>query len=104
MPLTDAKPSTAPSASKSLPLPAGTAVSTLSPGALRSTAALSLEKNVGRSSPASAATVRTCGSAAGNSAGLPWSNSLPDAATGTMPARTARWIASASVVQRCVEP
>jgi hypothetical protein len=74
------------------------------PGALRSTAALSLEKNVGRSSAASAATVSTCGSVAGNSGGLPWSNSLPEAATGTIPARTARWMASDSVTHDWAEP
>ena len=75
-----------------------------SPGALRSTATLSLEKNVGWSSSASAATVSTCGRLAGNSRGLSSWNSLPEAATGTMPARTARWMASDSAVHSCVEP
>ena len=82
----------------------GTAVTTPSPGALRSTAALPLEKNVASSVAASAATVTTCGRLAGNSSGFPWSNSLPDAATGTTPALTARWIASASAVQRLLDP
>jgi hypothetical protein len=64
-----------------------------SPGALRSTAALALE-NVDRpSSRSTAATVSTCGSDAGNSGGLPAPNSLPAAATGITPRRTARWIA-----------
>ena len=68
-----------------------------SPGALRSTAALSLEKPVGLSSGPTAATVITCGRLAGNSSGLPSWNSLPAAATGTAPALTARRICRSSV-------
>ena len=74
------------------------------PGAARSTAALSLEKNAGLSSGPIAPTVSTCGRLAGYSSGLPCSNSLPDAATGTAPALTARWICCSSRVQRDGEP
>ena len=104
MPLTNVKPSTTPSESKSGPGRAGTAVRMSRPGALRSTAEFSLEKKVGRSSAASAATVSTCGRVAGNSSGLPLSKSLPEAATGTMPARITRWMASVSVTHSCREP
>jgi hypothetical protein len=75
-----------------------------SPGALRSTAAFWLEKNVAASSEPTAATVSTCGRLAGNSAGLPWPNSLPAAATGTIPRATARWIASYSDRHAALEP
>ena len=53
MPASDAKPSATPSGSNA----AGTAVRTSMPGALRSTAPLSFEKPVGRSSGPIAATV-----------------------------------------------
>ena len=55
------------------------------PGAEMSTAAEALEKNAGLRSVSTAATVRTCGSDAGYSSGLPASNSLPAAATSVMP-------------------
>ena len=58
-----------------------------SPGALRSTAALAFEKDELSRSALTAATVSTCGSEAGNSSGLPAANSLPAAATGTIPRR-----------------
>ena len=51
------------------------------PGADRSTAAFALEKNGALKSDPIAATVRTCGSDAGNSSGLPSASSLPAAAT-----------------------
>ncbi len=66
-----------------------------SPGAERSIAALAFEKNELRKPGAgpTAATVTTCGSEAGNSGGLPSANSLPAAATGTIPLATAAWMA-----------
>ena len=76
----------------------GTAVMICSPGAERSIAALALEKNELRNAGGAptAATVRTCGSEAGNSSGLPRPNSLPAAATGTIPRATATWMATYS--------
>jgi hypothetical protein len=67
------------------------------PGALRSTAPLSLEKPVGLPSGSIAATVITCARLAGNSSGLPDWKSLPEAATGTAPALTARRTSCSSV-------
>ncbi len=75
-----------------------------SPGALRSTARLALEKALLRSSASTAATVSTCGSDAGNSGGLPAANSLPAAATGTTPPLTARWSAAYSARHSVCEP
>jgi hypothetical protein len=95
-----AKPSGLPSGSNA----AGTPASTSSPGALRSTAAFWFEKYVGSSAGPVAATVSTCGRLAGNSAGLPASNSFPAAATGTIPRPTARWIASYSTRHEVLEP
>ena len=60
------------------------------PGALRSTASLALEKSALLSSCVVAATVTTCGIDAGNSSGLPCVNSLPAAATGMIPLATAK--------------
>ena len=52
-----------------------------SPGALRSTAGLALENDDESRLALTAAIVSTWGSEAGNSSGLPWSNSVPAAAT-----------------------
>src|SRR3954452_11888697 len=90
VPDTSAKPSGLPSGSKAV----GTPARTSSPGALRSTAELWLEKYVARSSAPVAATVSTWGRLAGDSGGLPSPNSFPAAATGTTPLAMARWIAS----------
>ena len=68
----------------------------LSPGADRSIAALAFEKYEDWRSGPTAATVRTCGSEAGNSSGLPSANSFPAAATGTIPRATANWSATYS--------
>ena len=68
----------------------GTAVRMSTPGALRSIASLEFEKSALLSSRVVAATVTTCGSEAGNSSGLPSSNSLPAAATGMIPLATAK--------------
>ena len=102
VPLTAAKPT--PLAAPSSSWAAGTPVRIPMPGAVRSTAALSLENAVARSSGPIAPTVTTCGRLAGNSGGLPWLNSLPDAATGIAPALTARWICCSSAVQRVGDP
>ena len=75
-----------------------------SPGAVRSIAALVFEKNELWRSGSTAATVSTCGSEAGNSSGLPSANSLPAAATGTIPRATANWSATYSGRQRPREP
>ena len=75
-----------------------------SPGALRSTAGLEFEKELAFRRALTAAMVSTCGSEAGNSSGLPASNSLPAAATGTIPRWTASWIALYSARQRLWEP
>ena len=74
------------------------------PGAARSTAAEALEKNGGLRSGPTAATVRTCGSEAGNSSGLPSLSSLPAAATSVMPFAVARWSCTYSAKQGAVEP
>jgi hypothetical protein len=74
----------------------GTAVMMFSPGADRSTAAFVFEKYELDRSQATAATVITCGSEAGNSSGLSSANSLPAAATGTIPRATANWSATYS--------
>ena len=60
------------------------------PGADRSIALLAFENCALLSSGVVAATVTTCGSEAGNSSGLPLSNSLPAAATGMIPLATAK--------------
>jgi hypothetical protein len=65
---------------------------------------LALENDEESRRALTAATVSTCGSDAGNSSGLPASNSLPAAATGTMPRRTASWIAVYSARQMLCEP
>ena len=75
-----------------------------SPGALRSTAGLEFENDEASSRALTAAIVSTCGSEAGNSSGLPSANSLPAAATGTIPRRIASWIALYSARQRVCEP
>ena len=62
------------------------------PGAPRSTAPLSLENPVGLSSGPIARDGDHVRRLAGNSSGLPFSNSLPAAATGTAPRLTARRI------------
>ena len=59
-------------------------------------ARLAFEKYEDFLSGPTAATVSTCGSDAGNSGGLPWSNSLPAAATGMIPRATANWSATYS--------
>ena len=74
------------------------------PGALRSTAVLALEKIALRSSGVVAATVTTCGSEAGNSSGLPSWNSLPAAATGMMPLAMPKYSCTHSAAQRDGEP
>ena len=60
------------------------------PGADRSIALLALENTRSCRPRVVAATVTTCGSEAGNSSGLPLSNSLPAAATGMIPLATAK--------------
>ncbi len=60
--------------------------------------------NAGLSAPSTAPTVSTCARLAGNSSGLPFSNSLPDAATGIAPALTARMICCSSAVHFDAEP
>jgi hypothetical protein len=75
-----------------------------SPGALRSTAGLEFENDEDFRSALTAAIVSTWGSEAGNSSGLPASNSLPAAATGTIPRRTASWIALYSARHKLWEP
>ena len=82
----------------------GTAVRIPAPGAVRSSARLSLEKLAGRSSLMMAPTVRTCGESAGNAGGLPASSSKPPAATVTAPALTARRICSVSAMHSVREP
>jgi hypothetical protein len=82
----------------------GTAVRIPMPGADRSTAAFSFEKDVAVSSGPIAATVSTCGRLAGYSSGLPRSSSLPEAATAMAPALTARWIWRASDSHRVADP
>jgi hypothetical protein len=75
-----------------------------SPGALRSTAGLEFENDEESRVSLTAAIVSTCGNEAGNSSGLPASNSLPAAATATIPRRTASWSALYSERQRLREP
>jgi hypothetical protein len=75
-----------------------------SPGALRSTASLAFENAELSRRALTAATVSTWGSEAGNSGGLPSANSLPAAATGTIPRLTARWSALYSARHRLREP
>jgi hypothetical protein len=61
-----------------------------SPGALRSTAGLEFENDEESRVSLTAAIVSTCGNEAGNSSGLPASNSLPAAATSVTPRAVAR--------------
>ena len=75
-----------------------------SPGAERSIAPLVFENSELVLPGPSAATVSTCGSEAGNSSGLPSANSLPAAATGTIPRTTANCSATYSGKHRPVEP
>ena len=102
VPLWRSQPSWTPSPSRA----GGTAVMIASPGAERSIAALVFEKNELRNSGGrpTAATVRTCGSDAGYSSGLPSANSLPAAATGTIPLATATWSATYSGKHRPARP
>jgi hypothetical protein len=82
----------------------GTAARIASPGADTSTAALAFEKAELARSASTAATVRTCGSEAGNCGWLPVSNSLPAAATSAMPRPVAISSCSYSAKQGVREP
>jgi hypothetical protein len=82
VPLSAIVPSGVPSVSKAVGVSSGTP----SPGAAMSTAALRLLNAAGASAWLRAATLRTWGHAAGKLGALPRSNSLPAAATISVPA------------------